>query len=591
MSLLNKLKPPYTLSIFHRTLLMSFAFVGILVISTLVQVQGINHVIEGAKTQAELSNQQNEAVRKQGLLLREQERISALQRTAQDAFDLYFEYLFWRYNSVITEDQLAVDNGNEAETKLREVLNRIYDLDEELGEAADAVAIYLDDFNDKISESIELARDNASKQSIISMVGRAQSDGMAMNAMFEIILDEASKAVQTANNQVKQEGEAVLAAANKVSEASIQARQEGEGLRESAFFILGIAVVTSIVVGVLFSRSITQPIQRLTKTIHDIEDQSDLTRRINLQRKDEIGQIAVAFNSMLEKFQGIILHLAQISDKLAQAWEKSSDAFNATRQSIEELHQQSDVVAGAVNDMKLKSRDINDSTNDAAARADDAQQSCEHGKDCMQQTMEDIASLNGEMNASAASVSKLAEHSDAIGGVLDVIRNISEQTNLLALNAAIEAARAGDQGRGFAVVADEVRTLAQRTGQSTNEIQAMIETLQKGTEHAVNQINTSRDSSQTTVEQSRNASDAVDKVLHTVQAMNETNQHIAQSTQAQMQASESVEHSIGSIRDLADAVHNAADFNQQANQELFELSKKLREMISTFNYEQGQAGS
>jgi len=584
------LKRPASLSIFQRTILMGLTFVLILVIATLVQIQGIGHMVEASQVQSDLSQRQNEALRKQNRLLAQQEKTSSLQRTVQSAFDLYFEYLFWRYNSVITEDQLAVENGDEAEQKLREILSGIYDMDEELGEAADAVAIYLDDFNDKISEAIEMARNDVPKQQVISLVGRAQSDGMAMNAMFEIILDEASAAVQRSNDEVKKEGEAVLLAATEVSRASQQAQEEGEQLRHYSLLILLAAVLLSLSAAWLFSRSITRPIHALKRAIHDIEEQSDLTARIALSRKDEIGEIADAFNSMIEKFQGIVGNLAAVTGKLTRAWESSADAANTTRDRIQHLHAQSDAVAEAVNTMKLKSGNIHERTSEATDIASQAQQACEDGKACMQRITHEINTLDNDMTDSAEVVRKLADESESIGGVLDVIRNIADQTNLLALNAAIEAARAGDQGRGFAVVADEVRTLALRTGQSTNEIQTMIETLQRGSDTAVKQIDHSRRSSGSAVEESRSASNAMDGALQTVATINDTNHQIAASAAEQIDSAEQVDRSIGSIRELADTLLSSAEDNQQSIQELFDLATNLRNMLASFKYDDSSGG-
>jgi methyl-accepting chemotaxis protein len=577
--------PRFSVKIFHQILLMSIVLSSILLVAMLIQLRGVDHILENVEGQTVLSQQQDEAILKQRALLAEQDSIINLQKVAQEAFNLYFQYQFWRYNSVITEDDIAVKNADEVEAELREKLAAIYELDEDLGEAADVVAIYLDDFNKKINAALEMSKSNASKNLIIDKVGSAQTDGIAMNTMFDTILSEAANNVGAAIESVKSEGEQVELAASKVAQANKDVIAEGQDIKNFALMVVLGAMIISIGVGVLFSRSITLPIKRLNSVINDIEKDSDLTRRIGYKKDNEIGAIANSFNAMLDKFQSIISALAKDSERLAVSSKSSAETSDRTSLAARQLREETDMVATAVTQMAATVKGINESTTEAVNNAATAHSSCQQGQQHVALTMGAIESLSRSIGDGAKSVKRLAADSDAIGSVLDVIRGIAEQTNLLALNAAIEAARAGDQGRGFAVVADEVRGLAQKTGASTDEIQKMIESLQKGAEDAVAQMDQSQSQASSTLETANLATVSISDVLSSVQVMSESNQQISQSTQEQTQVAESIDKSIVSISVYTGDVSEAANHTLEASENLNEMVIRLKNLIGQFKYE------
>ena len=578
------MKTQLSLSIFQRALLMALCSVVILLGAMLIQLNGVQHMLTLLESQIEQGSAQNTSIQAQtGHIDHQRKRIS-LQRTVQQAFDLYSEYMFWRYNSVLTQDSLAVANADAAEQQLRQQLEKIYEQDEELGEAADAVAIYLDDFNTRIAEAINLAYQEAPLKSIASALGRAQSDAMAMNEMFELILDESSESVAGATDQLAAEANTLLLSSEAMQQAAKAARADGIGIKESAVLILLVAVIISLVVGVLFSRSITQPIQRLHATIRSIEQNSDLTRRVNYHKRNEIGAIASAVNAMQEKFQAIVTQLATTTSELDQSAQRSAHIADQTSANADRLHQETDMVATASNEMAVTVKGINETTMDAVERAAEAQEQCETGKQAVAETKAVIVDLHQQIESSAKDIDSLAHQAEAIGGVLDVIRGIAEQTNLLALNAAIEAARAGEQGRGFAVVADEVRGLAQKTGNSTNEIQTMIEALQAESQQAVSQMTRSQEQTASAQTVAMRASEAIDAVLQSVVIMNNSNQQISHATQEQSIAAESIDQSIVSISELTNSVNAAATETREASQGLNSMVGHLRQLIGQFTY-------
>jgi methyl-accepting chemotaxis protein len=243
----------------------------------------------------------------------------------------------------------------------------------------------------------------------------------------------------------------------------------------------------------------------------------------------------------------------KIDDFSSKLREKVSIALDATQNASKSLDKQQyemEQVATAVNQMSSTVQEVAANTSEAADAAVTARGESSTGQAVVQETMKSIQSLADEVQVAGDVIQKLRDDSNTIGGVLDVIRGISDQTNLLALNAAIEAARAGEAGRGFAVVADEVRTLAQRTGESTEEIQNMIERLQNGAEEAVQVMDQGRKRAVSSVEQASKAGASLDTITLSVQKISDYNTQIATAAEEQSVAADGIHNNIVSISDL-----------------------------------------
>ncbi|MGC7838148.1 methyl-accepting chemotaxis protein [Pseudomonas sp. L7] len=241
-----------------------------------------------------------------------------------------------------------------------------------------------------------------------------------------------------------------------------------------------------------------------------------------------------------------------------------------------------DQVATAVNEVTYAVQDVAKNAEQAAVEMRAAQQQVGQGQQAIHGSLQQIDRLSATIDQAQGVIRDLAGHSTKIGGVLEVIRSIAEQTNLLALNAAIEAARAGEQGRGFAVVADEVRLLAQRTAQSTAEIQTMIEHLQGQSDAAVRAIDTSSEASRQTVEQAREAGTslaAIEQALHTLAALNTS---IASATLQQSHVVEEINRNVLDTAGLSQQTAEAARQSSDAGVSLARLSEELEQLLRQF---------
>ncbi len=212
-----------------------------------------------------------------------------------------------------------------------------------------------------------------------------------------------------------------------------------------------------------------------------------------------MGIASRALNSMMDKFSSMIQSLNFAVDKVASSSRETAQATEESNQNVVTGKDELTLLASAMTEMTATIQEIASQTHRAAQYANETKVATADCQQLMGRSETSLQQLSSSVDVSSEVAQQLEESSNNITQVLDVIRNVAEQTNLLALNAAIEAARAGEQGRGFAVVADEVRTLAQRTQKSTEEIQALIGSLQEGAAKAVEAMEESRQVVVTTV--------------------------------------------------------------------------------------------
>ena len=310
--------------------------------------------------------------------------------------------------------------------------------------------------------------------------------------------------------------------------------------------------------------------------------QGDLSRRAALRGRDEIADIGRSLDTMLEAFGRSLREVDQASNAVAEASGSLAGSIGQARSTMQTQQGETDQVATAITEMTASVADVANNTEGAVAAAQQADQATREGTRVMQQTQQAIEALAAEVDLSATKVAALESHSQAIGGVIAVIRTIAEQTNLLALNAAIEAARAGEQGRGFAVVADEVRTLASRTQTSTEEIRRIIEQLQAATGEAVGQMQASRGHALTGVAAAEQASFSLTSIGAAVERIVDVNVQIASAAEQQAAVSEDINRNTTGIRASTLQVLGGIEADAGTAERLAGLSQDLRGIVSRF---------
>ena len=342
-------------------------------------------------------------------------------------------------------------------------------------------------------------------------------------------------------------------------------------------FLIGTAIAWFI------AKSITRPIAETTNALNDIaEGEGDLTRRIEVKSKDEIAQLALAFNRFAEKIHATVAQVSDSTSLLATSAEEMSAITHETQQMAKRQHLETEQVATAMNEMAATVQEVAHNATDAADAATHASQSTEHGKLLVEKVISTISLLADEIAHAATAIKELERNTAQIDSVLVVIRNIADQTNLLALNAAIEAARAGEQGRGFAVVADEVRTLASRTQASTSEIQQMIEALQQSAKSTVCTMNTSTATTQNCVSLVHEAGEALEAITQAVSTISQMNIQIASAANEQCAVSAEINKNVNNINDITINATESAVQTARAGDELAQLSMRLTTLLAQF---------
>ena len=358
--------------------------------------------------------------------------------------------------------------------------------------------------------------------------------------------------------------------------------QINNNVMKVAFVELALFIAGLIVISLLLRRIVLQPVNRLSKTISEIDKNADLSQRIKVTSNDEIGQMSTAFNSMLQSFHDSLNKVSTTIHKLGSSSSQINEIATLANDAVRNQQIQTSAVAAAMEQMEVATRSVEASAESTVSASELALKESTNGTSITTDAIGAIEGLKQEIDGATTVIHKLDEQSQNVGTVLEVIQKIAEQTNLLALNAAIEAARAGEQGRGFAVVADEVRTLASRTRNSTEEINAIIEALQHDARDAVNVMQRAHQSAEDGVAQVQGTSNALSNIAEEVRVINDMNHQVASSVKEQTQMAASVESSVTEIAKTSEHTSSRAGKLNQVAHELGSLASELEILVQRF---------
>ncbi|CAK13643.1 methyl-accepting chemotaxis protein [Pseudomonas entomophila] len=393
---------------------------------------------------------------------------------------------------------------------------------------------------------------------------------------------DATAAIGVARAEMTVQGADIVKRSDELYKIQIERRDDesvqARSLQTTATLL---ALLVGILAAFIITRQITRPLRETMDVVNRIAS-GDLTQNLRVTRRDELGALQEGIARMGTTLRDLITGIRDGVTQIASAAEELSAVTEQTSAGANSQKVETDQVATAMHEMAATVQEVARNAEQASHAATNADDEARTGDKVVSEAISQIERLAREVHRSTEAMTLLQQESQKIGSVMDVIKSVAEQTNLLALNAAIEAARAGEAGRGFAVVADEVRGLAQRTQQSTEEIEGLIASLQNGTQQVAEVMNGSRNLTDSSVELARKAGGSLENITRTVSNIQSMNQQIAAAAEQQSAVAEEISRSILNVRDVSEQTAAASDETAASSVELARLGGHLQTLVSQF---------
>ncbi len=338
-----------------------------------------------------------------------------------------------------------------------------------------------------------------------------------------------------------------------------------------------------ILVSIFLVTNITKPINRVIAMLQDIDEgEGDLTKRLSIEAKDEIGVMARLFDSFIAKVQDLIKQIGASSSQVGNASTQISSASEQLAAGAEEQQAQLSEVATTMEQMSAMILEASKNADETRETAQNTGITAESGREVVSKTVTGFEAVARTVERAAGQIESLSKRSEEIGNVIQVIDDIADQTNLLALNANIEAARAGDAGRGFAVVADEVRKLAERTVSATAEISSMIETIQGEIQDAVESMTAIQEQSKEGLELVGQSDQSLQEISGAITGVVTAVEQIATSTNEQSSGAEEISKNIEGVTTVAKESASSAQELASSAEQLSREVNGLNDLIGQF---------
>lgn len=343
--------------------------------------------------------------------------------------------------------------------------------------------------------------------------------------------------------------------------------------------VLSLSLITAFI---LTLKSIQNNLKTLRIDIREVEKNNQLNYTVRITKDDEIGEVGKSFKNLLQKFKDIIVQLSLSNNSLSDESSKLKILAQQSNTSVNEQFEMTHQVSNAIEQMTVAIDEVASNINQVASNVNNVNQSAEKGQEVVGFAIVKLKDLVSEMSNATEVVHDLAESSEQVSKVLEVITQIAEQTNLLALNAAIEAARAGEHGRGFAVVADEVRTLANRTQESTKEIGEIINQLRDSSENAVSAMAKSQQQAEDTMNTAEGAGKTLNEITELSKHITDYTGQVAVAAEEQTQVLKNINSNVNVLSQSADTAKDIAEKTHQSALILGENVDSMTNVVSAF---------
>lgn len=392
--------------------------------------------------------------------------------------------------------------------------------------------------------------------------------------------------LQQVSNDLTRSGEEATSAVQGSQEISEYLAQFKRALSTGGIVLASALLIAIILLAVsltFLALMVTRPIKVFRNLMQEIgSGEGDLSKRLDVSRQDEFGELAKNFNSFVDKLVVLVYSVRAQANRLDVAAADLTTSSDSSGQAMGQLHDQIGEIGVSTEQLLISISEIAASANRSSVSSAQADNEARSAQTFIKQSVETISALSGDVDEAAAVIEQLKANTQEIGTVLEVIRSVAEQTNLLALNAAIEAARAGEQGRGFAVVADEVRALASRTHDSTSEIHSIIDKLRQGSQKAVGVMQHSQKSASDAVAKTQEIGLLLQKIVDGVNEINNMNAQVASAAEEQNVVASQVGASVHQIREASNLTVNATEEVCQATREVSLVSQEIELLMQRF---------
>ncbi|MEW9797179.1 methyl-accepting chemotaxis protein [Alteromonas sp. CYL-A6] len=441
------------------------------------------------------------------------------------------------------------------------------------------------------SKKLESLVQSPEAKTLFGNYKKLEDDYFKLNARYLGYLKDANYLQASVTRKTEQ-----LPLTNKISDALDEllvyqkamirkADQESDAVSSTATTAIIIAIVLTLTLvaalSVLFTKSIVGPIQGAVSIAQQIS-QKNLTNQFDTEGNDEISTLIHQLQLTQESLRAAIGEIAQSSDQLASTSEELNSVTDQASRMIEDQSGQVEEASSAIAQLTNAIEAVAGDAHKTSDLSDFADEKARHGSEQVSKSLSVIEVLSADMETSSGKVTELAKKVNDITKVLQVIREIAEQTNLLALNAAIEAARAGESGRGFSVVADEVRALAQRTQESTVEIEDLVDVINRSSSESVTTMEKSTKQALETLDIARAARKSLEEIASAVEEIKSRNATIASAAEQQAVASKSVDDNLGKVRQLSDSTAAGAQQTSASADELAKMAIRLKDLTNQF---------